>query len=257
MATYGHDEKNNRIETMTKQEIYALLAEAIQEGQLPQVDQDTAFVTMFKSIVDGKAYKMAFCTQAQYNELEANDELETDALYIITDDASYDDLVTALNNLSNDIESVAETLSVLNEALIGGDLVVYEAQVATYYIDSQDNTHNIAAAIEIIKTYEHNILIYKGDGTSGGDFKCYLTIMTNDNTLITTISSLKSIIESVQPIKATGFYRDSTNFLAIISFSFNANYETNHYLNLETVPVGGTTAGLVVSDQVTIIDKVR
>ena len=53
MTHYIHDEKNNRIEGMSKEEIYALLAAAIQEGQLPSVDEDTAFVTMIKSIVDG------------------------------------------------------------------------------------------------------------------------------------------------------------------------------------------------------------
>ena len=103
MAHYIHDEKNNRIDGMSKEEIYALLAEAIQQGQLPVLDQDTAFVTMIKSITDGQAYKIGICTQAQYNQLEAQGALEVGALYIITDDTSYNDIVAQLNNLnSND-----------------------------------------------------------------------------------------------------------------------------------------------------------
>ena len=108
MAHYIHDENNNRIEGLSKEEIYALLAEAIQEGQLPSVDEDTAFVTMFKSIVDGKTYKMGFCTQAQYNQLEAQGLLVADAYYIITDDETYDDIETYLNNLQTQIDDLVE-----------------------------------------------------------------------------------------------------------------------------------------------------
>jgi len=108
MAHYIHDDKNNRIEGMSKEEIYALLAAAIQQGQLPSVDDDTAFVTMFKSIVDGKTYKMGFCTQAQYNELEAEGLLEVDTYYIITDDTTYDDLVNVIDGVNTS----------LNDALI-------------------------------------------------------------------------------------------------------------------------------------------
>lgn len=111
MTHYIHDEKNNRIEGMSKEEIYALLAEAIQTGQLPSVDEDTAFVTMFKSIVDGKTYKMAFCTQAQYNQLEAQGLLVADAYYIITDDETYDELVAIINENTTDIENIKNYLN--------------------------------------------------------------------------------------------------------------------------------------------------
>lgn len=103
MAFYAHDDLNNRIETLSKEEIYALLAAAIQQGQLPQIDQNTAFVTMIKSIVDGKAYKQAFCTQAQYNELLAAGTLEADTMYYITDDESYNDLVNIIQTLQSQV----------------------------------------------------------------------------------------------------------------------------------------------------------
>lgn len=120
MAHYVHDEKNNRIEALSKEETYALLAAAIQQGQLPSVDEDTAFVTMFKSIVDGKTYKMGFCTQAQYNQLEAGGLLETDAYYIITDDTSYNDLLIEIENLIEEIETnnVIDKISTIDNATI-------------------------------------------------------------------------------------------------------------------------------------------
>lgn len=107
MTNYLHDEKNNRIEGMSKEEIYALLADAIEQGELP-VAQNTAFVTMFKSIVDGKAYKMAFCTQAQYNALKAAGELVVDALYIVTDDTTYSDLIEYIATLEDQIKTTDE-----------------------------------------------------------------------------------------------------------------------------------------------------
>lgn len=131
MAHYIHDDNNNRIEGLSKEEIYALLAEAIQTGQLPSVDEDTAFVTMFKSIVDGETYKMAFCTQAQYNQLEAQGLLVANAYYIITDDESYDDIVTALADLQDQItanaNNIAVNKTVLNNNAYANGYIIDEA----------------------------------------------------------------------------------------------------------------------------------
>ena len=102
MANYAHDDLNNRVETLSKEEIYALLADAIEQGQLPSVDTPNAFVTMVKSIVDGQPYKIGFCTQAQYNELKAEDELEDNALYFITDDTTLEELDTKYTNMINE-----------------------------------------------------------------------------------------------------------------------------------------------------------
>ena len=99
MAHYVHDEKNNLIDALSKEEIYALLADVIEQGELP-IAQNEAFVTMFKNIVDGNPYKIAFCTQAQYNELEALGEIEEDTLYYITDDTTLDDIEAYLDNLT-------------------------------------------------------------------------------------------------------------------------------------------------------------
>ena len=99
MAKYVHDDLNNRIESMSKEEIYALIDEVIESGELP-TDVQAAFVTALKSIVDGKAYKIGFCTAAQYNELVAQGQLQEDALYIITDDSTYDDIIALINENS-------------------------------------------------------------------------------------------------------------------------------------------------------------
>ena len=121
MPKYVHDENNNRIEALSKEEVYALLAAAIQQGELPQVPQDTAFVTMIKSIVDGKAYKQAFCTQAQYNDLKASDLLELDTLYYIIDDTTAADINTAITALQVGLASADTTLANLNTRLTAAE----------------------------------------------------------------------------------------------------------------------------------------
>ena len=105
MPNYAHDDNNNRIETLSKEEVYALLAAAIQQGQLPVLEQDTAFVTMVKSIIDGQAYKMAFCTQAQYNELVAQGQVQNNTMYYITDDTTLSDIETFINDLADYVDT--------------------------------------------------------------------------------------------------------------------------------------------------------
>jgi len=110
MTHYIHDEKNNRIEGMSKEEIYALIDEVIASGELP-TDAQTAFVTALKSIVDGNAYKIGFCTQAEYNQLVAQGELVANALYIITDDETEQDINQRLTDIEDAIEIIEERIA--------------------------------------------------------------------------------------------------------------------------------------------------
>lgn len=200
MAFYAYDDLNNRVETLSKEEIYALLAAAIQQGQLPQIDQNTAFVTMIKSIVDGKAYKQAYCTQAQYNELVAAGTVQADTSYIITDDDSYNELVNAINNLAANIASIQTTLENLKVSykhnlkvtfkitVIGGEELTDEF---SFSLDNSSVTHldystltqyfisNPTPIISLSKltggndiSYKENLVIIKA-GTNGNNFYYY------------------------------------------------------------------------------------
>lgn len=105
-----NDSNKGKVEVLSKEESYALINQVIQQGQLPSVAEDTAFVTAIKSILDGKDYHLAFCTQATYNELEQAGELIADCLYIITDDSTYDDLAETIQDLQNDLAGISENL---------------------------------------------------------------------------------------------------------------------------------------------------
>ena len=96
MAYYVRDNNNNLIEGLSKEEIYALLDEAIRTGQLPSVDDETAFVTKLKCSVTGVASSVAFITEAKYNELRTGGLLKANTLYFITDDNTEDTLENAI-----------------------------------------------------------------------------------------------------------------------------------------------------------------
>lgn len=107
MAYYVRDNNNNLIEGLSKEEIYALLDEAIRTGQLPSVDDETAFVTKLKCSVTGVASSVAFITEAKYNELRTGGLLKANTLYFITDDTTEDTLENAIAQAKQ--ESILES----------------------------------------------------------------------------------------------------------------------------------------------------
>lgn len=114
MAHYVHDDLNNRVVAYSAQEFLNVLAQAIEDGDLDDITADSAFITMIKSVTDNTTYKIGFCTQAVYNELEAQGQLESNTLYFITDDSSYGDLETAISNLASTVTSHDTTIGNLS-----------------------------------------------------------------------------------------------------------------------------------------------
>ena len=97
---HGFDDSNkSKVEILDKEEVYALLAEAIQSGQLPSVDDDTAFVTKLKDPHTGLTHRVCFLTQAQYNQLVAEGKLIGNTYYFITDDTTAEDLESAIQEI--------------------------------------------------------------------------------------------------------------------------------------------------------------
>lgn len=116
------DVDKNKYEAYDKAEVLALIQEVAESGELP--DEINGLVITLKNYIDNQAYKIAFCTQAKYNELEASGTLETNCYYFITDDTSYDDIVESLNNINggltdanNEIDDINDGIDVINQRL--------------------------------------------------------------------------------------------------------------------------------------------
>ena len=86
MALYVLDENNNKIE-VTDQVL-------------------TALVEQVRCCVSGTPYKLAFVTQAKYNELVANNLLELNTRYEIIDDTTCEDIDAILIKLNADVEAL-------------------------------------------------------------------------------------------------------------------------------------------------------
>jgi len=103
------DLDKNKYEAYTKVETLAAIQEAISSGELPE--EINGLVLTFKNPVDNQAYKIAFCTQAKYNELEAGGDLEENCIYYITDDTTLDDLNTTLDEIQSTLDWVVEKIN--------------------------------------------------------------------------------------------------------------------------------------------------
>ena len=248
MTHYIHDEKNNRIEGMSKEEIYALLAEAIQTGQLPSVDEDTAFVTMFKSIVDGKTYKMAFCTQAQYNQLEAQGLLVADAYYIITDDETYDDLISYIDNKETSLLENISTKVPIN--FNNGDIENNITNGATGVIIGVDRAEADENTIVNVKSYE---IIIRASGTDTqstlnvGQGTLSISTANDDDGLQINISSYDAVISRT----VNGDYETKSLFKKLYRHDFKLTrtgggaYSTHFSLYLATATAVTTFSDLM------------
>lgn len=93
---YVRGDSKSLFESMTKEEILTAITQAIQTGQIAQLD--TGFITRLKEINKGKALQFWVGTTAEFNALEQQEE---NVLYIKTDDTSAPDISAALQSIEN------------------------------------------------------------------------------------------------------------------------------------------------------------
>ena len=114
---YLLDENKNLIEGFDKEGFLGLLEQAIEQGTLENIDEDSAVASKLRSALNGSTHHIEFLTQAQFNQLEADHELVVNTYYFITDDQSIDDLQ----------EHLDEKIEELENDLVDGSIVVDKA----------------------------------------------------------------------------------------------------------------------------------
>ena len=124
---YVVDKNKNLVEGLSKEETYDLLAEAIKNGTLPDINTDNAFITQIKDSVTGYSHKVAFVTQAKYNELKNAGSLISNCLYYIVDDSTEVDIENAINQAKEEAIASANTTTAegLAKKLDKGEWVEY------------------------------------------------------------------------------------------------------------------------------------
>lgn len=92
---------NCRFEGMTKEQILSAITQAVELGEIRDVD--TGFVTKIKEKNGGMQVTLWVGTQAQYNAIEVPD---VNCLYIITDDRTVQEMQDAIVSLQEKIERI-------------------------------------------------------------------------------------------------------------------------------------------------------
>lgn len=103
-SVYLRGESKSNFEGMTKEQVLAAIVQAIESGTIGDVD--TGFITRIKEINKGQAFRIWLGTSAEYNALVEAEQIESNVLYIKTDD-------TSAENVSNALASAAERLTAL------------------------------------------------------------------------------------------------------------------------------------------------
>lgn len=162
---------NNLYEGMTKEQILSAITQAVEEHTISDVD--TGFVEKIKEQKSGANLKFWVGTTAEYNALP---ETESGCYYILTDDTTFDDMESAVNEMQASVAEMRATIAGLetpntvfygntgDEPVLGGDTetpvtfnIPIAAQISTYKLYSVviADTDDLSTATDIQK-----ILIY-------------------------------------------------------------------------------------------------
>lgn len=124
---------NCKFEGMTKEQIYAAILQAVNEGTISNID--SGFVQTIKTI-NGKGLKFFVGTQAEYEAL--TDEDKENLFAIITNDTTKEGIIQAITNLQNDLKKLIEQLE-------NGSFVVGKAnKIIIHEINNETDLYNLA-----------------------------------------------------------------------------------------------------------------
>lgn len=148
-------ESNCKFETMTKEQILAAIAQAIETGSVGDVD--TGFVTKLKDMNSGSALTVWIGTRAQYNAIA---EKVNNCLYIITDDTTGDDLAKACQQALADanetwghvVELCEEAVRESTDAMVNSEQAISAAAEAADAASAVDVTGDISFTLDATAT---------------------------------------------------------------------------------------------------------
>jgi len=166
MAYYVLDANKNLKEGLDKEGIYAMLEQAIENGDLEHVDEDSAFVSKLKEVNSGANFKVWIGTTAEYNAIQTKTE---NTLYLLTDD----NLDQQLTTMEQDMATLQENVDSLSEGLTTATNTLNQR------ITSETNTLDQKITTEINRV--NNILAseeIQADGTAAVNTKLAQYIAT-------------------------------------------------------------------------------
>ena len=113
MSYYVLDENDCKHISLTKEQIYAAITEAIETGTI--TDVDTGFVTKIKEMNADKLLSFWIGSSAQYNTLTAKDP---NTLYILTDESTLGDAVEKVDVLATKLDVFMTNTTNIEDELV-------------------------------------------------------------------------------------------------------------------------------------------
>lgn len=201
-------ESNCKFETMTKEQILAAIAQAVETGSVGDVD--TGFVSKVKELNTGSAVTFWVGTRAQYNAIT---EKAGNCIYIMTDDTTSEDIIATINAAATAATeaaaaaaTAAETIEKAHEVANAAENTAAEAMETA---SAARETANIAEskAVEALAA---------ANAAKGVDFTDYVTFWASSE--LSDYDGYSSF--GVQPLLF--MYNPITG---IVHFSFNLIYD--------------------------------
>lgn len=165
-------EANCKFETMTKEQIFTAIMQAVENGEIRDVD--AGFITKVKEENAGGYVSFWVGTMAQYNALSKKNP---NCMYIISDAASTAELQAAIQNASADAAAAARSAEAASAAAA-------EAANAAANAAPKSHTHDYLPLSGGNLT--DNVIFNNGKGVLGKDTAGaaqYLVFLSSSNTL--------------------------------------------------------------------------
>lgn len=189
---YLLDENKNLVEGFDKEGFLALLEQAIEQGSLENIDPDSAVASKIRSVLNGTTHHIEFVTQAQFNQLVADEQLVKNTYYFITDDTTLEGLENSIGNLDGRLTDQENSMN----GLLNGELHAQYAYVA-------ETIRNGLYLHDIYMNYRSNLSY---------TFRIAFRLLTKGNhaTISNTYGAIKSVINELygdkNKLPASGSY---------------------------------------------------
>lgn len=193
---YVLDENNNKIEALDKEGVFAALEKAIADGSLADLVADSAFVSKLKCCVSGKTNKIAFVTEAKYNEMAALGTVENGVYYYITDDTS--------------IETIDKALTDLNAAILSAEKRITDIENGAKFVPNANYAKNAGTAAS-------------ASLAEGAEFATFALYASEDADKGTIEERLTELAETVEDHNEEIHYLKAENRLYIPKDTLNPN----------------------------------
>ncbi len=236
------DADKNKYEAYTKEEVLEVIQEAISSGELPE--EINGLVLTFKNPVDNQAYKIAFCTQAKYNELVAAGQIEENCYYHIVDDTTFEDLENAIATLRTGVNQHTSEIEDIKQ-----DITEIESNITS--LDGRVDT------LEGIHLYRHDIEITRVNGGA------YLVVFSLYLARSTAMTSLNDILEHIglnARLNAGGYYLDSsTSDVGGVNYAYTLSVEGELNINYSRIQNGELDIfnGSFNNNTAVVVDKIH